>query len=53
MGFIADYQLDGKILTVTIDEYYNVVQLPIDVYDEFQKVINASADFNKLTLIFE
>lgn len=53
MGFVADYQLDGQILNVTIEEYYNEVLLPVSVYDNFQKVINAAADFNKLTLVFE
>lgn len=53
LGFIVDYQLSDNSLIITINEYYNVVQLPISAYAEFQKVINASADFNKLTLIFE
>lgn len=53
MGFVVDYQLSDNSLTLTIDEYYNIVQLPVSAYAEFQKVINASADFNKLTLIFE
>lgn len=53
MGFVADYQMEGQVLNVTIEEYYNEVLLPMSVYDNFQKVINAAADFNKLTLIFE
>jgi hypothetical protein len=53
MGFVADYQIEGQVLNVTIEEYYNEVLLPISVYDNFQKVINAAADFNKLTLVFE
>jgi hypothetical protein len=53
MGFVSDYKQVGNILTITIDEYYNEVLLPLSQYDDFQKVINAAADFNKVTLILE
>lgn len=53
MGFVSDYQVSGNKITITINEYYHKVLLPLSVYDDFQKVINAAADFNKVTIIFE
>jgi Domain of Unknown Function with PDB structure (DUF3857) len=53
MGFVTNYKLEKNILTVTIDEFYKNVQLSRNVYDTFQRVINAAADFNKVTLVFE
>ncbi len=53
MGFVSGYKLENNILTVTIDEFYKKTMLPVEVYPVFQKVINAAADFNKVTLILE
>jgi hypothetical protein len=53
MGFVSNYKLEGKVLTITVEEFYKKVQLPISAYAEFQKVINAAADFNKATVILE
>jgi Domain of Unknown Function with PDB structure (DUF3857)/Transglutaminase-like superfamily len=53
MGFISNYKLDKGVLTVTVDEFYKNVLLPKNIYDTFQKVINAAADFNKATLVIE
>jgi len=53
MGFVSGYKLEGKVLTITVEEYYKKVQLPLSAYADFQKVINAAADFNKVTLILE
>ncbi len=53
MGFVSSHKLLKDILTITVDEFYQQTQLPVSVYDTFQKVINAAADFNKTTLILE
>ncbi|MDF7819007.1 DUF3857 domain-containing protein [Runella sp. MFBS21] len=53
MGFVSDYKLEAGVLTVTIDEFYKQVLQPIDTYESFQKIINAAADFNKVTLLLE
>ncbi len=53
MGFVSDYKLDGRVLTITVEEFYKKIQYPISAYAEFQKVINAAADFNKVTLVLE
>ena len=52
-GFISSMDVrDGHIL-VNVHEYYNKIALPLSDYDKYRDVINASADFNKITLIFE
>ena len=53
MGFASDYKLDGNTLSVHILEQYRRTSYPLSQYEEFQKVINAAADFSKVTLILE
>ena len=50
-AFYSDYKLEGNKLVVTISEYYNQTHVPVSGYEPFRKVINASADFNKVTLL--
>ena len=52
-GFISDYTLAGDVLTIHINEYYYVVRLPKSEFSNFRKVINASADFNKVNVVLE
>lgn len=51
--FKSSYKLDGNKLLVTVMEQYISPFYPKDKYEEFKDVINAAADFNKVTLIFE
>jgi hypothetical protein len=51
--FQSDYTLTDKGLEVTIKEYYKQISAPVDRYEDFRKVINAAADFNKITLVLE
>lgn len=53
MEFTSKYELEGNILKVTCNEYYNEIRVPLERYEEFRTVINAAADFNKITLVFE
>lgn len=50
-AFYADYKMEGNKLIVTISEFYNQLHYPISDYEAFRKVINAAADFNKVTLL--
>jgi len=50
-GFISDYTQAGNLLTVSINEFYEQIHYPISDYDAFRKVINSSADFNKVVLV--
>lgn len=53
MGFISSYKLNGSLLTITIHEFYKSIAYPVSRFEEFRKVINASADFNKVVLVVE
>ena len=53
MEFTSKYEINGNRLTVTCVEYYNEIDIPLERYEEFRTVINAAADFNKITLVFE
>lgn len=53
MGFVSTYTQDKNELTINIHEYYKEIYYPVSYFEEFRKVINASADFNKVVLILE
>ncbi len=53
MAFISDYEIEGDLVKVFIQEYYKKLDLPVEYFDQFRKIINAAADFNKKVLIFE
>ncbi len=53
MEFHSYYKTDGNRITVIIDEDYRQIGYPVSMYEEFRKVINASADFNKAVLFIE
>jgi hypothetical protein len=51
--FQSDYKLDGQNLSVFVLEFYKEIYAPLEKYEDFRKVINAAADFNKITLVLE
>lgn len=51
MGFVSSYTLEGQTLTINGEEYYNDLYMPISEFENFKKVVNAAADFNKIKLI--
>lgn len=51
--FKSDYVMKGDIIEVSIAEFYKEIYCPLDRYEDFRKVVNAAADFNKITLILE
>ena len=51
--FRSDYAIDNNILRIKIEEFYKDIYAPVSRYEDFRKVINASADFNKVTLVLE
>lgn len=53
MAFTSDYRVDGNTVQVSIKEYYKQLDYPLQYFDQFRKIINAAADFNKKVLIFE
>jgi len=51
--FTSDYELKGQELKITVLEYYKQINFPKEKFEEFRKVVNAAADFNKVNLIME
>ncbi|WP_338792362.1 DUF3857 domain-containing protein [Bernardetia sp. MNP-M8] len=52
-GFISNYKQEGNTITVDIFEYYYEIYLPLEDFEDYRKVINAAADFNKIVLVLE
>ncbi len=52
-GFISDYKQEGNTITVDVFEYYYEIYLPLEDFEDYRKVINAAADFNKIVLVLE
>jgi len=53
MGFVSSYVQTGNTVIITITETYRNVLYPVSQFGVFTKVINASADFNKVVLVLE
>lgn len=53
MGFVSDYTMEGNVMLITINEFYQDALLPVGDYAIFRKVINAAADFNKVVLVLQ
>lgn len=53
MEFKSTYTRDGDKVTVRITEFYENLVYPLDIFEEYQRVINAAADFNKVVVIFD
>ncbi len=53
MGFVSEYTFQGNDLLVKMHEFYATTTVPLTRFDDFRKVINAAADFNKITILLE
>ncbi len=51
--FISEYKLTGNTLEINVVENYRALYYPIEKFEDYRKVINAAADFNKIQLVFE
>ncbi|MEN8138392.1 MAG: DUF3857 domain-containing protein [Bacteroidota bacterium] len=51
--FHSYYELKENILTVHANEYYRENKVEPKVFEDYRKVINGAADFNKIVLILE
>ena len=53
MKFQSSYTIEKNKLTITADEYYNFIRLDKKYFNDYRKVMNGAADFNKITLVLE
>lgn len=51
--FKSNYTLKDDLLEVRVEEFYKQIYAPQARYEDFRKVVNAAADFNKITLVLE
>lgn len=51
--FKSDYQLTGNNLVVTITRSYPQLHYSVSEFESFKKVMNAAADFNKVSILIE
>ncbi|MFM1931424.1 MAG: hypothetical protein RL226_727 [Bacteroidota bacterium] len=49
--FVSSYKMEGNNLVVTVTETYGALEIPIEYYPGFVEVVNAAADFNKVSLV--
>jgi hypothetical protein len=52
-GFISSFEMNGDLLSIHINEFYKEIACPVEHYEDYRKVVNAAADFNKVILVFE
>lgn len=50
--FTSTYTVDGNKIEVIVNEVYDQIEYPKERYQDYRKVINAAADFNKIILVF-
>ena len=50
--FKSNYVIEGNRLYISIEEFYKSLNYSKSKYNDFRKVINAAADFNKLDIVF-
>jgi hypothetical protein len=53
MGFVSNYTLKNAAIVVNIHEFYKEISYPLTQFEDFRKVVNAAADFNKVVLVLE
>ena len=51
LSFKSFYDLKDHTLDITADEYYKLNIINKEIYEDYRKVINSAADFNKITLV--
>lgn len=53
LSFKSYYELKGDVLSITADEHYRINVIDTSIFEDYRKVINSAADFNKITLVLE
>lgn len=53
MGFVSNYTQEGNTVKIRVTEDYRQVLYPLSQYEDYKRIINAAADFNKIVLVLE
>ena len=51
--FTSKAEIVNEVIKVDIVEFYNKIEYPVELYDAYKAVINAAADFNKVSVVLE
>lgn len=49
--FVSNYKKNGNEIIVENTEFYNIINYPLEKFEEYKDVINAAADFNKIVIV--
>lgn len=50
-AFVSKYNKENDEITIENIEFYNIMDYPLDKFEDYKAVINAAADFNKIVII--
>jgi hypothetical protein len=50
-AFTSKYSQKGDEILVQNTEFYNIINYPLEKFEDYKAVINAAADFNKIVII--
>lgn len=53
LSFKSYYEVKDNVLSITADEHYRINLIDTSIFEDYRKVINSAADFNKVTLVLE
>jgi len=53
MMFKSSYKIEGNLLKISIQEYYDQILFEADEYQHYRRVVNSAAEFNKVILVYE
>ncbi len=53
IGFVSTYVQEGNEVTVNVEEYYKQTQFDKTEINDFRRIINAAANFNKVVVFLE
>lgn len=51
--FTSYARIENGVIIVEIGEFYNQMEYPVALFDGYKAVINAAADFNKVSIVLE
>jgi len=51
--FKSTYIIEGTKVIVSIEEFYSQLHYPISEFEQYRSVINAAADFNKVSILLQ
>lgn len=51
-SFISNYEIKGNKIIISITESYDKLGYGVEHYENFAKVVNGAADFNKAAIVF-